>query len=295
MERPNPNIAKLSGGKPYSRRLMVQSIANAKLDDKFSPLATRLPLLIAEIKAYHPDMLVLLESGCPSQGMAFVELAAQIEVATGLEFVCIYRINANKEFFAKSLFVDPTRIMVIKARRVWTRGNGSICDGDHFGNDILAVTVSPVDDLKQVYDRELTFGAVHFPLSVDGRLQVAQWLADHNDMVDHISGDTNCFMNIRGQDQLDILETAYISTLPADTGITYRDFDYNFKIFADDRIPSTAVVIGPGPEPNTSKILFEGWLDRAYQSKTTSITSTSFAGPLTGASDHAPVITDFTL
>jgi hypothetical protein len=242
-----------------------------------------------------PDFAILLEAGRSSQGHNFTQMAGEIEAETGLQFVCCYRTNPTELSFAKSLFVNPATIIPLEVTRKWTRGDGTICDGEYFGNDILIAKLAPVQARKHVYDKLLIVAATHFPMDTDARLRVAQWLADASHTFDHLVGDMNVFIDRRGQDQLDILESQFISTLPADTVSTYRDFDHNVKIGPNACIPVAATVIGPGDEPGTSKFIFEGWLDRAYQSKHSSISARSVVGTLTHASDHAPIITTYTL
>lgn len=298
------------------------NIANAKRDEDMNPLADRLDMIIDQIKKnICPDVLILLEAGRSSKGMTWTEIAGKIEKETGLFYFGIRRINATLMSFGKAVFYNPKTIALDDLNQFWTKNHAGKWSGDHFGNDMLVFDAYPVIDNKVVVDKRLSIAAVHFPMKLDARLQVSQYVRDRAFNFDIVGGDFNTFADDGGQDMINIL--TFDSTVKDDpdsleirknhrnyalqemlhpsTEVTFKAFKHDVVEVPNEKLPhkpfdpeiideTYLTVVEEGPE--TSKVLFRSWLDHIFATKYL-IQRVGFTniytevGEITPASDHA--------
>ncbi len=243
---PNPLIGRyVLPGEEFHMNVVTWNIANAARDEARSPLAFRLDniirVLISTNKSTPIDALVLLEAGRPSQGLTWTEMAAKIEKETGLSYIGIWRINATPMSFGKALFIDRERVAVNNIRQFWTDKSDEYWVGDYFGNDILTFNLHPVcfesSSFRVVRNVDLIVGIVHFPMSLEARLQLSEYLNDIGHIAQLWMGDFNTFEDDGGEKMIDII-TQKGNPYARKNLVEHHDEEapYTFRAFPHDLI-----------------------------------------------------------
>jgi hypothetical protein len=299
----NDRIAKKSDlTSLYRFNILFRNIANAQRDEVgaalpwtdgkeiiSSPLATRLDLLIEDIKNSDPlpDALFLLEAARPSRSMSWTEMAARIERETGLTYIGVVHLNATALPFGKALFINRRTTAVRRFNQLWVSDTPEMPSGDYFGTDALEVHLSPVQEGRIVVDRTLRCMALHAPMALSSRLAFASWVRKHAEDADIFFGDTNTFEDDGGPEMLRLIteDGVLVDATP--------DVDRTFVAFPQDVMAYPSCKIFP-PSTITSKVINETmWvrhvsvLDRCFARRGLPVDVKVY--PITEASDHAMV------
>jgi hypothetical protein len=105
----------------FQIRVGCWNIANAKRDETMSnSLIDRLPKIIGNIKKENPDVLILLEAGCPSKGVSWNKMALMIEESTHLRYEGTKKLNPTEDSFGKAVFYNLKVVAIKDFYQYWT-------------------------------------------------------------------------------------------------------------------------------------------------------------------------------
>jgi hypothetical protein len=288
------------GSKPTllpNLRIACRNIANAKRDEEVTPLWSRLPNIIEEIKIDNPDVLVLLEAGRPSEDHSWGEMALLIENETGLRHEGTKRLNPSKDSFGKAVFIKPSTVAISSFQQKWINflqaPIGVFC-GPHWGNDVIQLTIHPVLDWKVCVNRKLELAFSHFPMGDEDRIATANWINENiSPNINILMGDLNTFEDRLGPKIKEILGKN-LSNVFTKNQITFRGFDHDIITVKNEKLNLFPDFKTMEKGETESKIIASGWLDHIFISKDTTWEKAKVL-PLTSSnhwSDHAQLSLD---
>lgn len=273
----NTNIATILGNWGKSLKIVTWNIANAQRDNTLAPLIERLNEIIGTLKDIQKnhngiDVLVLLEANRSSTDKSgvihsFTSIANKIQNETGLLYLGQDVLNPSGGMaFGKAVFYNGSTCFVNKGAQTWASSVSHFCSGPYFGCGMTNLTIWPLDENKKlIANKFLTYGGLHFPMVLDHRMEVVNYLRWMNPKPDLIMGDFNTFPDDGGPLMIqELTKAGFINCLPSDTVRTFHAFPHD-TFMADakkiEKMPHAIKMSEPN-EQGLIKVRPISWLDQ---------------------------------
>lgn len=311
----------------FHLRVMCFNIANAKRDEEFKPLLTRIihiVKMINRIQSGGMDAFILLEAGRSSVHRTWSMIASYIEEQTGFRYVFNHYLNSSNDSFSKCLFIDPSRVACLWDKQMWTEygHKKDFWSGAGFwGNSVSLFQLFPVVHeqiqldpnpekpkttvRRVIADAWVNIGACHFPPGgMADRIKASNWLRDHASEADIWMGDFNTYPDDGGEEMIKIITSNGLVQCDLKVPFTFKCFDHDIVTkpasFEEKINPESKIIERTTDKDGNPiiKVLFASVLDHVFHhgEKMKKRVEIKYAKALDvdhNASDHAPVYVDF--